>query len=373
MCRRRTARLSFEQLENRSLLAGNVTASLSGADLMIAGDANGNTITVESMGVDTVQVHGFDTTVNGGTAIKSFHVTGNISISLNGGDDTLRVTNLLIHDNLAIDMGSGANVVLLGQSVAGDNVQFGATPSGPLFVQNDLSVASAGGADRMFQSNVHVQETGTFSLGDGADNIQFARPTGSGANVEYSGLLRIWPGYGNDTVDLQGLVVDDDMVITDAQGTGSININNMDVHGSLTITTGNSADSIGVQNTNVHNTFLVVSQGGNDTVNISAIASTLTINSGTGDDGVHVSSANVNALNAFMGPGNDQLDLLSDTTNQINGFGNDNNDLFLVRNTRAVDAFFYGEAGDDTYEDSLALPNNISHLHLFTIEHQQHV
>jgi hypothetical protein len=374
MRRKSQPKLFVESLENRNLLAGNVTASLSGIDLNITGDNLGNTISVESFGAGTVQVRGFGTSVNGSPdAIRTFNVSGSINIRMNGGFDFVRVTNLVIRDNLSVDLGPGNNELLLGQSAAGDNVRFGGTPSGPVYVQDNLSVVGGVANDRVFQSNLHVLGAGTLSLGDGNDTIQLDRPSGSTANVEYNGLFQVFAGVGVDSMSVNGLVVDDNMVVTDGSGAASISINSMDVHGNLTVTTANIGDSIGIQNTNVHNTLTVNSQGGFDTLTLSAIADRMTINSGAGNDDVHVSSSNVNVLTATLGTGADQLDLLSDTTNRIFAFGGDGDDLFLVRNTRAIDAFFNGDAGEDTYQDSLLLPNNISNLQRNSIENVQHL
>jgi hypothetical protein len=180
-------------------------------------------------------------------------------------------------------------------------------------------------------------------------------------------------GVGTDSLSINGLVVDDNMVATDGAGDGSVSITNMDVHGNLTLTTSNYADSIEIQNTNVHNVLTVVSLGGYDSISVSAIADQLIINSGGGNDDVHVSSANVGVLNVVLGTGADQLDVLSTTTDEIFAYGSDGNDLFLVRNTRAIDALFNGEAGEDTYRDSLLLPNNIDDLELISIENEEHL
>jgi len=372
--RSRTRKLVVESLENRTLLAGNVTASLSGGSLYVTGDDQSNTISVESIGAGNVQVRGFGTSVNGSPdAIKTFSVPGSIVIRMNDGDDLVRVTNLVIHVNLWVDLGPGTNEILTGQTAAGDNLRFAGTPSGPLFVSANLGITGGVGNDRIFQSNVHVQGGGNLSAGDGDDNLQLDRPTGSVANVEYSGLFQVYPGRGTDNLSINGLLVDDNMVVNDANGAAAISMNNMDVHGDLTMTTANIGDSINIQNANIDNVLTISSQGGYDNLTISVIADRLVIDAGGGNDQVHVSSSRINVMIPVLGAGADQLDLLSDTAGKIYAYGSDGNDLFLVRNTSAVDAFFNGDAGDDTYEDSAALRNHIGHLHLNSIEHTQRV
>ena len=366
-------KLFVESLENRSMLAGNVTASVSGADLIISGDNLSNTITVESFGPGVVQVRGFEnTSVNGvPNALRTFNVSGSINVRLNGGDDVIRVTNLVIQNNLFIDLGSGNNQALLGQSTAADNARFGGTPSGALFIQDNQTVVGGTLADRVFESNLRVAGVGTLDLGDGDDNVTLDRPCGSGANVEYGGVFSVFTGAGTDGVSITGLVVDDNLVLNDASNAHSVDINSMDVDGSLFYSSANFTDLVTIRNTNVRDTLSIVSRGGFDTINVSAIAGRLELDTGLGNDDVHISQSNIGVISAVLGGGADQLDLLSNTTNRIFGFGGDGDDLFLVRNTRAIDAVFNGEAGTDTYQDSLLLPNNISDLDLISIERRQ--
>ncbi len=53
-------RLLVEDLENRRLLAGNVTVTRSGPDLFVTGDNLANTISIESNGSGGVRVSGFN-------------------------------------------------------------------------------------------------------------------------------------------------------------------------------------------------------------------------------------------------------------------------------------------------------------------------
>lgn len=377
MLRNRHARprLFAEPLEPRNLLAGNVSAFLSGDNLIINGDNLSNTISVESFGPGTVQVRGFGTSVNGTpNGIKTFPVSGTIQIEMNRGYDVVRVTNLVIQDNLWMSMGAGNDEVLLGKTTAGENARFGGTPSGPLFVQNNVGIYTYGGDDRVFQSDVHVQGAGTINVAEGSDRIQIDRPAGSGENVEYDGLFRIFAGEGQDQLNIHGLVVDDDMVVASGGGGGEdISVNFMDVHGDLTIDTANFTDDIALQNTFVRDVLTIVSLAGYDTINFAGIADRAVVDSGFGNDKVHINSANINVLTAVLADGFDELDLLNITTDEIFGYGGDGDDLFLVRTTRAIDALFDGNAGTDTYQDSVLMPNNINDLELISIERRQTV
>ncbi len=112
-----TRRLQVESLENRELMAGNVTVSFSNGDLRITGDANANHVQVRqaSPGVYTitgVTTGGAATKVNNvanGT-ITARGVNGNVVVQMGSGNDQLdfgigdnRVIN--VPKALSIDIG----------------------------------------------------------------------------------------------------------------------------------------------------------------------------------------------------------------------------------------------------------------------------
>jgi hypothetical protein len=375
-------KLHVESLETRNLLAGNVGAFISGGDLFVTGDDAANTITIESAGVNTVQVRGFNsadgtpTSVKGSpNALRIFNnFTGDIFINMKGGDDVVRITNLVVPGAVIANAGQGSDEILTGHTTVGDNARFGNTPSGSLYVQGDFKVVGDVGADTLFQSGVHVQGVGVANLGDGNDTLRVQRPAGSGENVEYAANLTVLPGNGNDAIDVEGLIVDDNLVIDDATGALNANLRSMDVHANFSMFTDQAADRVEISATNTHGELLIVTEGGEDFINVSAIANRLRINSGSENDQVRVASSNLDTLYTQLGTGADSLELLSVYTHQrIDALGNNGNDTFLVRNTQAIDAYFYGDADFDTFRDSSLLPNNIQNLRKFSIEQNQRV
>ncbi len=63
-------RLFVEGLECRRLLAGDVTVTRSGADLVVTGDNLSNTISIESDGNGGVRVNGFNDAMGQATRIN---------------------------------------------------------------------------------------------------------------------------------------------------------------------------------------------------------------------------------------------------------------------------------------------------------------
>jgi hypothetical protein len=130
--------------------SGIVSVSISRAgDLSIAGDSNGNFVAVQ-FSVEGVTVSGWSTgtlvRINGQQPSDSVSVPltntsaiRSVSISLGGGDDTLRLqfkSDLTISRDLAVNLGPGTDFIDIGLEQAN------------LRINQDLLLDMAGGADR---------------------------------------------------------------------------------------------------------------------------------------------------------------------------------------------------------------------------------
>src|SRR3954469_7158413 len=83
---------TFEGLENRSMMAGNITAAVIGGTLTLTGDATHNSVLVQQSG-NKWTVQGLGTTINGTTTIKSFTGVQGLLADLKTGNDVIRVSN----------------------------------------------------------------------------------------------------------------------------------------------------------------------------------------------------------------------------------------------------------------------------------------
>src|ERR1043165_1413771 len=89
----------FEHLEDRRLLAGNVTANATTVPgvLLITGDGSSNGILVEQVSAASFKVTGLGTTVNASFSAKTITgVTGGIAINMQGGNDAVTLKNLTV-------------------------------------------------------------------------------------------------------------------------------------------------------------------------------------------------------------------------------------------------------------------------------------
>src|SRR5262245_53650749 len=111
MSRNRFRSFAVEQLEERSLMAGDVTAALVGNTIRITGDADHNGVWIRQIAADQYRVEGANnTTVNGGNGFVDFNVKTDLvrlQVSTKEGDDlvVLGDMNGMKMNRLSIDTG----------------------------------------------------------------------------------------------------------------------------------------------------------------------------------------------------------------------------------------------------------------------------
>jgi VCBS repeat-containing protein len=191
---RRSARLVFERLEDRTLLAGNVAASISGGNLRIFGDALDNQVLVERAGATQVRLTPLgDTTVNGSeepVTLGGFR--RGITLNAGGGDDEFQfagdeTANFQIFGTANLNMGSG-----------NDTLEFNG-----FRVSRALSISTGDGDDQILAgdgvtagSGLAAFETASISTGAGSDTVQLA-------NTYFAKHVSLNAGSGDDEVDLR--------------------------------------------------------------------------------------------------------------------------------------------------------------------------
>ena len=212
-----TRRLQLESLENRELMAGNVSVAFHNGDLYITGDGAANDVQVRQSSPGVYKITGQThynaaTKINGnanGTSTAT-GVYGNVFVSLGGGDDHLDFGTgdarlITVPKNLSIDMGAGndwANVrdVKTGGNLAvhtgtgKDNTHiYKAEVGGSLFVEDPSSVNS-GDYDKASVNSCKVKGQIQFIFRGGNDSAEI---TSSTADRVYADL-----GNGNDSFQM---------------------------------------------------------------------------------------------------------------------------------------------------------------------------
>jgi hypothetical protein len=217
--RRKFRACSFESLEDRRLLAGDVTARIVNGDLEIRGDNADNGITITAGATaGSVVITG----INAGGAATNVNGTANGAVTLSG-----------LTDDFKIKMRGGNDSV---------------TITGPLSVPDDAEIEGGDGNDTFTISNLTIGDSLEMELGDGDDTATLTSVTVSDDDAEIEASrgtdnvtiinsifeeLEVEMGRGNDNLNISGTTVHDETELEGGRGSNT-----------LTMGTGNSlADS----------------------------------------------------------------------------------------------------------------------------------
>jgi VCBS repeat-containing protein len=193
--RRRTF-LGIENLEERTVLAGNVTASVTGGYLYLFGDAGDNQISVTRNGSAGVTIASLDgtTKINGSTSLQLGSVTNGIIAITGNGDDVLEIKGsstavFRTFGSTSINTGNGDDIVrFTNYSTANLSVATGAGED-QLYADLDPALNLSGGGLR-------VAGAAVISMGT-EDDIVSIRNSVFGSNLVLDASL------GNDSVDIR--------------------------------------------------------------------------------------------------------------------------------------------------------------------------
>ncbi len=224
----RRLRLGAERLEDRQLLAGDVSASVVRGTLSITGDNADNFVEVFATATPGQFVvegftdnQGVNTTINHSANPQTFSGVTNINVSLKRGDDFFGFENGTVAGNMTIDMGDGNNEVNVGIPKLVSVTASTATVK-PLLVTSVLSSATINGSlcinlgsgnGWLIEGSTHVKGSESVSACDGNDKIEFidtggvqgGNTIGNGVTVDHD--LTVNLGGGSNYLDAYDLAV----------------------------------------------------------------------------------------------------------------------------------------------------------------------
>ena len=232
--RRTFAAASLEQLEDRTLLAGNVTAQFLGQSAFINGDAADNSVQV-LVDAGNVVVRGVNgTTVNGGTndfvlATNTASLSRSVFASLSAGNDTFVINGVTVGRDLFVDGGAGNDLLVVSAANVGrslmlwggfgnddimidasrverDTNVFGWAGDDDIIIRNstivdDLSISGQSGQDVIHLDSIQVGDKSRLSGGGGVDNILIQ------GTSRFADRMRAVGGRGGDNIQAAGSVV----------------------------------------------------------------------------------------------------------------------------------------------------------------------
>jgi hypothetical protein len=300
--RRDSSRVDLESLEDRLLLAGDVTVAVdaNNGNLTVTGNALGNVIVMTKL-VNTVTVApDAATRVNGGALgvpAVFVGVTGKIAVSMGDGDDnvtigavadTFLVGNGLLDPaegmdtrDLLVDLGAGDDTLDIiglraddltvhgragedtigirdnGEETDGDDGDDGELNS-PSKVFGKLTITDSDTAD-ITLAGVNVAENATITLGNDGNTVLVSEGTEGTFGSWFGGNLTITGGSGDDVVtvrcDTADTVIEGDLTVKlygapergdDLERDNFLNLSETTVGGSLLYVGGNGPDTVTV-------------------------------------------------------------------------------------------------------------------------------
>jgi hypothetical protein len=287
-------KLSFQQLEDRQLmaanvaasmgghlassvapanLAGNVTAAVVNHGLTLTGDNGSNQIEITQVGTNLFEVSGLNGTTVNGKANQTFSITGNISANFKAGDDGLSLDGT---------KSSGGYMTLPGS----------------------LNVVLGDGNNGLVLQNTTVSGNLSVTGGSGADDAYFYDSgVGLGSNNDCSITL----GAGANTIVTDYLRVQRDLLINDISSSGDFMLlQGVSAGRNVNIQTGNGSDDITIDNFFAKNDLNISTGGGNDYVVLGEVIDGYHGTTPTSDSQGQLYAAH---LSVDLGTGDDQLSL----------------------------------------------------------------
>jgi len=353
---RKSRKLGVETLENRALLAGNVSVSVDGNVLKIVGDGQGNGVSVQQLDHNRFFVTGFatdggDTTVNGQLGGRIVQGARHIDVDLNAGWDIFILSNSNFRQNE------------LAQALSGGTA--GSVPASP-------EAPNAATADPV---TARVTGDVTIKLDDGNDGVGIGARIGSlnsGGGIE-DGVLHIIGGNGADRAIVERSEAFDDMLFDMGSGNDRVDANKVrvgdflfanlgdgidhyvsnDAHGwHSQILGGNDNDVVDIRNYRMEQEVFVDTGSGHDRIYGAGVGGiSIAFITGQGNDRVGVDGANSRGgATVDTGTGNDFVRLNGVAVAGHAGvFQGDGDDTLRIRNSSAEDATLNGGAGFDTF------------------------
>ena len=348
-------RLRGERLEDKAMLAGDVTVEVVEGNLSIVGDELGNQIVLRA-GDEPGQwivrgmpdAAGVPTTVNGQSdPLVVEGVEDHIRINLGAGDDRLVVREGRVPGVLAINLGEGNDHLQLGQRE--DSTP---TPEESASVSVHDSEDESEDDDPATRPVLSVGDGLLVRGGAGDDEIHLA-------SVQVGGFTRVYAGLGNDIVRLgqpdvapaasseNAAAITDDGANTGEDSAPA----QVRVRGNMAIHLGEGNDRLGLWHTRAGHGLQVHGGLGDDQIGLHALHTPfLAVDAGEGSDNVQLSEVAARLAGVITGAGADEVRIVDSVFGLLDvQLGEGQDQLAVGGTTVHHGARFNGGPGRDTY------------------------
>lgn len=310
-------KLKLEHLETRAMLAGNVTVSVSGGNLLVRGDNSSNQIAIVQ--VDT----------------GAYAVVGLNGTKVNGSVDP--VVKSGVKNNIDVDLKKGNDVVGIGNDI--DALSQWAEASGISLPEVDLPE----GAPDTLKVPKHLN----LKLGDGNDAAAVIAKVGLRINADL--------GNGNDTLIIQDSKVGDDIIVRGGNGHDYLYTQGAQVAQMFDVNMGNGRNSVELWDSSVGQSAVIKSGKDADYVDVadSSIKDNLIVRTGNGHDEVYAHSHGGEGMvvgknvDIDTGSGNDYVEVAGGVKKLVKVAAGSGNDEVFFENLEAKDLTVLLGAGND--------------------------
>lgn len=282
---------SFDALEARLALDGNVSLALRHGILVVLGDFENNQISIAGNGAGNVTVSSLDgvTTLNQLPDPISFTGVHGLSINLGDGDDVLEMLSISLRKELSVNAGAGLDSITIDNSL----------------VSKNAAISTLGGDDIVSVLNSSFSRDLAFSTGADFDQIALT-------NTRIKGDLKVLMGDGDDSFTSDNVLISDEVSIATQRGNDVVTVLDSSFKGETNIHTSFDDDQVNLTTSFFHRGLFINTYSGNDTVLVDGVFSTRDslINLNSGDDSITVLNSHfARRFDLQAGSGDDQVAL----------------------------------------------------------------
>lgn len=305
--------------------SGNIiNVQVVNGNLQITGDSSANAVEVQGTGnPGQFTIIG----LNNGTVASSIAgssngsltvtgVTGSVLIDFSqGGNDIIRLDNVLVPGSVIITTGGGNDDIRLGQAALNQ-------------ITGDLSINAGDGANVLLVANTFVMGNQTIVSGSGNDQITtFGGFTGKD--------LTITAGAGDDLIQQTQVPVVGKWTLNGGDGNDLISVVMGGSTGAAVFSGGAGIDYLAMVSSNLKSTLTLDGGEGNNTIIVSNSIATGAIYfvSGSGADTQSLINTKAGALVANSGAGNDMLTVSTSILDQLFAALGAGSDVTLIKGT----------------------------------------
>jgi hypothetical protein len=338
-----SSRLSFEHLEPKQMLAGDVTVSVVEGNLIIQGDELGNQIAITAgeqpgqyvvQGLEGTMMHlvtSIDPLPTSRIAVEG--VRHNVRIGMGAGDDSVMIHDAGFRGNVGIGTNGGNDVVRIGvrpelptPTPAAARVQ----PSNVLTVE-------------LPRPSVAIRGNLTIVTGEQDDWVQIPR-------AAVAGRLHVSTGVGNDRVNL-GPRMDEPGLAIVAADTISV-MPSVAISGGITADLGTGTDGFVARGVRSPLGISVLGGEGRDEIVLQHVHAglRLSVDAGPGEVTDFVGLTRVEAQTALVrtGAGNDAVRVSDSAFGLLGVLLEGGNDMLALHGVKSRATLLSGGVGEDT-------------------------